>query len=263
MFRSLYTAASGMIAQQLNLDNVAHNLANASTAGFRRRRLQFQDTLYQNMVMPGSAATQQTTVAAGLQIGLGSRTAASEMIQTQGDFTQTGNPLDLMINGQGFFQVRLPSGETAFTRSGAFHLDSQGNVVTADGDPLDPAITVPAGATSVSIGADGTVTVSMPGQDQAQQVGNIQLAFFPNPGGLNSVGKNMFLQTSSSGDPIVGTPGGSEGLGSLQQGMLEQSNVNVVDEFIQMILAQRSYEANSKVVRASDEMYEQLNNIPR
>ena len=263
MFRSLYTAASGMIAQQLNLDNVAHNLANASTAGFRRRRLQFQDTLYQNMVMPGSAATQQTTVAAGLQIGLGSRTAASEMIQTQGDFTQTGNPLDLMINGQGFFQVRLPSGETAFTRSGAFHLDAQGNIVTADGDPLDPAITAPAGATSVSIGADGTVTVSMPGQDQAQQAGNIQLAFFPNPGGLNSVGKNMFLQTSSSGDPIVGTPGGAEGLGSLQQGMLEQSNVNVVDEFIQMILAQRSYEANSKVVRASDEMYEQLNNIPR
>ncbi len=263
MFRSLFTAASGMIAQQLNLDNVAHNLANASTAGFRRRRLQFQDTLYQNMVMPGSAATQQTTVATGLQVGLGSRAAASEVIQTQGDFTQTGNPLDLMINGQGFFQVTLPSGETGYTRSGAFHLDSQGNVVTADGNPLEPAITIPSGATDISIGADGTVTATLPGQTEAQQVGNIQLAYFTNPGGLNSVGQNLLLATTSSGDPIVGTPGGSEGLGTLQQGMLEQSNVNVVDEFIQMILAQRSYEANSRVVRASDEMFQDLNNITR
>jgi flagellar basal-body rod protein FlgG len=263
MFRSLFTAASGMIAQQLNLDNVAHNLSNASTAGFRRRRLQFQDTLYQNMVMPGSAATQQTTVAAGLQIGMGARAAASEVIQSQGDFTQTGNPLDVMINGQGFFQVKTPNGETAYTRSGAFHLDAQGNIVTADGNTLDPSITVPAGATAVSIGADGTVTVTMPGQTQAQQVGNIQLAYFTNPGGLNSVGQNLLLATTSSGDPIVGNPGGSEGLGTLQQGMLEQSNVNVVDEFIQMILAQRSYEANSRVVRASDEMYQDLNNITR
>ena len=147
MFRSLFTAASGMIAQQLNLDNVAHNLANASTAGFRRRRLQFVDTLYQNLIVPGSAATQQTTVAAGLQIGMGAKASASEVIQAQGDFTQTGNPLDLMIQGQGFFQVKLTSGETAYTRSGAFHLDAQGNVVTADGDPIDPAITVPSGAT--------------------------------------------------------------------------------------------------------------------
>lgn len=263
MFRSLFTATSGMIAQQLNLDNVAHNLANASTAGFRRRRLQFQDTLYQNMVMPGSAATQQTTVAAGLQVGLGSRASASEVIQAQGDFTQTGNPLDLMINGQGFFQVTLPTGETAYTRSGAFHMDAQGNVVTADGNPLEPAITIPAGATGVSVGTDGTVTATMPGQTQAQQVGTIQLAYFTNPGGLNSVGQNLLLATTSSGDPIIGNPGGSEGLGSLQQGMLEQSNVNVVDEFIQMILAQRSYEANSRVVRASDEMYQDLNNITR
>jgi len=261
MFRSLYTAASGMIAQQLNLDNVANNLANASTAGFRRRRLQFQDTLYQNMVMPGSAATQQTTVAAGLQVGMGSRASASEVIQAQGDFTQTNNPMDLLINGQGFFQLTLPNGQTAYTRSGAFHLDSQGNMVTADGNPLSPSITIPSGATDVSIGSDGTVTVTLPGQTQAQQVGSIQLAYFTNPGGLNSVGNNLFLATTASGDPIVGTPGGSEGLGSLQQGMLEQSNVNVVDEFIQMILAQRSYEANSRVVRASDDMYSELNNM--
>jgi flagellar basal-body rod protein FlgG len=263
MFRALYTAASGMMAQQLNLDNVANNLSNASTAGFRRRRIQFQDLLYQNMVMPGSAATQQTTVAAGLQVGLGTRSAASEIIQTQGDFSATSNPLDLTIQGQGFFQVRLPSGETAYTRSGTFHLDAQGNVVTSEGDPMEPSITIPPGASSITIGADGTVSVTQPGQQAAEQVGNVQLALFPNPGGLNSIGKNLFLATTASGDPLVGTPGGSEGLGTLQQGYLEQSNVNVVEEFIQMILAQRSYEANSRVVRAADEMYQQLNALGR
>ena len=263
MFRSLFTAASGMIAQQLNLDNIANNLANSSTSGFRRRRLQFQDTIYQNLVMPGSAATQQTNVAAGLQIGLGTKSVASEIIQAQGDFNQTGNPLDLTIQGQGFFQVTLPDGETAYSRSGAFHLDAQGNVVTADGNPISPSITVPTGATAISIGADGTVTVTQPGQTQASQIGNIQLAMFPNPGGLNSVGSNLFLATSSSGDPVVGTPGGTEGLGSLQQGVLEQSNVSVVEEFVQMILAQRSYEANSRVVNAASEMLQQLNTVGR
>ena len=263
MFRSLFTAASGMMAQQLNLDNIANNLANASTAGFRRRRLQFQDLLYQNMIMPGAAATQQTTVVAGLQIGLGTRSAASEMIQSLGDFTNTGNPLDLTIAGQGFFQVNLPSGETAYTRGGTFHLDAQGNLVTAEGDPVEPSITIPADATSITIGSDGTVSVTQPGQQAAQQVGNLQLALFPNPGGLNSVGKNLFLQTTASGDPIIGTPGGSEGLGSIQQGWLEESNVNVVEEFIQMIMAQRSYEANSRVVSAADQMFQQLNNVVR
>lgn len=263
MFRALFTAASGMQAQQTNLDNIANNLSNASTAGFRRRRVQFQDLMYQNVVVPGSASTQQTTVAAGLQVGLGTRSAATEMIQTQGDFNQTGNPLDLTIKGQGFFQVKLPSGETAYTRAGEFHRDSQGNIVTADGDPLEPAITIPADALTVTIGADGTVTVTQPGQTNAQQVGAIQLAMFTNPGGLNSVGKNLFTATSSSGDAVIGTPGGSEGLGSLEQGMLEQSNVNVVEEFIQMILAQRSYEANSRVVRAADDMFQQLNSLTR
>jgi flagellar basal-body rod protein FlgG len=263
MFRSLYTAASGMMAQQLNLDNIANNLSNSSTAGFRRRRLQFQDLIYQNLIMPGTAATQQTTMAAGLQIGLGTRSAASEIIQQQGDFSATGNPLDVVIEGQGFFQVTLPSGETAYTRGGAFHLDSQGNVVTAEGNPIEPSITIPTGATSITIGSDGTVSVTQPGQQAAQQVGNIQLALFPNPGGLNSIGKNLFLATTASGDPIVGTPGGSEGLGTVEQGMLEQSNVNVVDEFIQMILAQRSYEANSRVVNAADQMFQQVNNLGR
>jgi len=261
MFHALYTAASGMTAQQLNLDNISNNLANASTTGFRRRRLQFQDMLYQNLVVPGSAATQQTTVPEGLQVGLGTRSAASEMIQSPGEYTQTDNPLDMAIQGLGFFQVQLPNGQIAYTRSGAFHLDAQGSLVTSDGDPLQPTVTIPTGALSTSIGSDGTVTVTQQGQQQAQQVGTIQLALFPNPGGLNSIGKNLFLATTASGDPIVGTPGGTEGLGTLQQGMLEEANVNIVDEFIQLVLAQRSYEANSKVVRAVDEMLQQVNNM--
>ena len=263
MLRSLYTSASGMMAQQLNLDNIANNLANSGTTGFRRRRLQFQDLVYQNLIMPGAAATQQTTVPTGLQIGLGTRSASSEIIQMQGDFTQTGNPLDLTIQGAGFFQVQLPTGETAYTRAGAFHLDAQGNVVTSDGDPLQPAVTIPTGSSSVTIGAERTVSVTQPGQSAAQEVGTIQLALFPNPGGLNSVGKNLFLATTASGDPVLGTPGGSEGLGSLQQGFLEQSNVNVVEEFVEMILAQRSYESNSRVVQAADQMFQNLNNLGR
>ncbi len=263
MFRSMYTAASGMTAQQMNLDNIANNLSNSSTAGFRRRRLQFQDLLYQNFVMPGAAATQQTTLVAGLQVGLGTRTAASEVIQLQGDFNSTGNPLDLTISGQGFFQVSMPSGEIAYTRSGTFHLDAQGNVVTADGNPIQPGLTIPPGVSSITIGSDGTVSVTQAGQSAAQQVGQIQLALFPNPGGLNSIGKNLFLATTASGDPIVGTPGGTEGLGAIEQGVLEGSNVNVVEEFIQMIMAQRSYEANSRVVSAADQMFQQLNNLGR
>ncbi len=263
MFRALNTAATGMVAQQLNLDNIANNLSNSSTAGFRRRRVQFQDLLYQSTVMPGAAATQNTTVASGLQVGLGTRPNASEVIHVQGEFTSTGNPLDLAIQGAGFFQVKLPDGETAYTRAGMFHLDNQGNMVTADGNPLDPAITIPADATNITIGSDGTVSVTQPGQTQAQQVGSIQLANFQSPGGLNSVGGNLYLATTASGDPIVGTPGGSDGLGSLQQGTLEQSNVDVVQEFIQMILAQRSYEANSRVVTAADQMLQQLNSLSR
>jgi flagellar basal-body rod protein FlgG len=261
MFRALYTAASGMVAQELNLDNVANNLANASTGGFRRRRLQFQDLLYQSMVAPGSAATQQTTVSSGLEIGLGTRTASTEILQNQGDFSSTDNPLDLVIQGQGFFQIRQPNGDIAYTRSGSFHLDQNRNIVTADGNPLEPAVTIPADALTINIGADGTVSVTEPGQTQAAQVGSIQLALFPNPGGLISLGKNLFTPTTASGQPIVGTPGGSDGLGTLQQGMVEQSNVNVVDEFIDMILTQRAYEANSRVVRAADQMFQDLNNV--
>lgn len=263
MLRALYTGASGMSTQESNLENVANNLANSSTAGFRKRRLQFEDLLYQNVVMPGTASTQQTTVAAGLQIGLGARSAASEIVDTQGDFSQTGNSLDLAINGAGFFQVTLPSGQTAYTRSGSFHLDAQGNIVTADGYPMIPGVTIPPNATSITIGQDGTVSVTTPGQTAAQQVGSIQVAVFPNSGGLNSVGGNLFLQTTASGDPTVGTPGGSEGEGTIQQGYIEQSNVDVVEEFIQMIVAQRSYEASSRVVQAADEMFQGINNLGR
>jgi flagellar basal-body rod protein FlgG len=260
MFRSLYTAASGMTAQQTNLDNVANNLSNANTAGFRKRRVQFQDLIYQNMVTPGAAATQQT-VSAGLQIGLGTRAAATEILQSQGDFQQTGNSLDFAIQGLGYFQVLTPSGQIAYTRSGSFHLDSSGNIVTSDGDALQPAITIPADATAITVGADGTVSVTQPNQTQSQQIGQIQLATFPNPGGLNSIGANLLLPTSSSGDPIVGNPGGPEGLGTLVQGSLEQSNVNTVEEFIQMILAQRSYEANSQVAKAADQMFQEVNQL--
>ena len=263
MIRALYTAASGMQAQEMNLDNVANNLANSSTAGFRSRRLQFEDLIYQNLIMPGAAASQQTTVVAGLQIGLGTRSAASEVIQTQGDFTQTGNPLDLTIQGQGFFQVLLPDGQTAYTRAGGFHLDASGNLVTQDGNPVQPNITIPQGATSVTVAADGTISVTVAGQTAAQQVGTLQLALFNNPGGLNSTGNNLFLATTASGDPIIGTAGGSEGLGSIVQGMLEQSNVSVVDEFVNMIVAQRSYEASSRVVNAADQMLQDINSLGR
>jgi flagellar basal-body rod protein FlgG len=261
MFHALYTAASGMTAQQLNLDNIANNLANSSTNGFQSRRVQFSDLLYQSDVMPGAAATQQTTVAAGLQIGLGTRAGNTEIVQTQGDLSSTGNPLDFAIQGNGFFQILLPNGQIGYTRAGSFQPDSQGNLVTANGNALQPAITIPASATNITVGSDGTVSATLPGQTQAQQVGTIQLASFANPGGLNSIGNNIYLSTTASGNPVVGTPGGTDGLGTIQQGMLEQANVNVVDEFVNMILAQRSYESNSRVVKAADEMLQQLNQL--
>ncbi|MCC6389695.1 MAG: flagellar basal-body rod protein FlgG [Bryobacterales bacterium] len=263
MIRSLYSAGSGMVAQQMNVDNIAHNLANANTVGFKMRRTQFQDLLYQSLVQPGAAAGAQTVVPSGLQVGLGTRPAANEILFTQGNFASTDNPLDLVIQGKGFFQIRRPSGELAYTRSGEFHLDRDGNVVTSDGDPLEPQITLPPEAQSITIASDGTVSYSLPGQTAVQQAGQIQLANFPNPAGLNSLGKNLFAPTDASGEPTLGNPGGQEGLGTLQQGYLEQSNVSVVEEFINLIVSQRAYEANSKVVRASDEMYQQVNNMTR
>lgn len=261
MFRALYTAASGMSAQQTNLDNIANNLSNANTTGFQQRQVNFTDLLYQNTVMPGAAATQQTLVSTGLQIGLGTRPGATEIIQTQGEFTTTNNPLDMAISGAGFFQILTPNGQLAYTRDGSFTTNAQGQLVTAHGDQLQPAITIPPGALSVTVGSDGTVSVTQSGQTTATQVGVIQTALFINPGGLNAVGNNMYLPTEASGEPVVGTPGSADGLGTIQQGMLEQSNVSVINQFVAMILAQRSYESNSRVVKAADEMLQQLNQL--
>lgn len=252
-----------MTAQQMNVDNIAHNLANANTTGFKLRRAQFQDLLYQNLVQPGASAGQQTVIPTGLQLGLGTRAASNEIVFTQGDFSATGNPMDVVIQGKGFFQVRRTSGELAYTRAGTFHLDRDGNMVTSDGDPIEPQITIPQGAQSITIATDGTVSYMMPGQTTAQLGGQIQLASFINPAGLNSVGRNLYTPTNASGDPIVGNPGGQEGLGTLLQGYVEQSNVSVVDEFVNLIVSQRAYEANSKVVKAADEMYQQVNNLSR
>jgi len=263
MIRALYSAGSGMSAQQTNVDNIAHNLANANTVGFKMRRAQFQDLLYQNLVQPGAAAGTQTVVPSGLQIGLGARTSSNEIIFSQGSFQQTSNPLDLVIEGRGFFQVRRPTGELAYTRAGQFQLNRDGILVTGDGDPLEPQITIPAEAQSITVAPDGTVSFLQSGQTAAQLAGQIQLATFVNPAGMNMIGRNLYLPTDASGEPTVGNPGGQEGTGNLLQGYTEQSNVSVVEEFINLITSQRAYEANSKVVRAADEMYQQINNITR
>jgi flagellar basal-body rod protein FlgG len=262
MIRALYTAASGMSAQQANLDTVANNLANSATAGFRRRRLQFEDMIYQNLITPGSAQSQQT-MSAGLQIGLGTRSTATEMIMTQGDFNQTGNPLDVAIQGEGFFQISRPDGTIAYTRAGSFHQNGQGAIVTADGDPLTPAITIPPGSTSITISPYGVVSATLPGQTASSQLGTIQLATFANPSGLNSIGGSLFQQTLSSGNAVTDNPGGNSGVGTLQSTYLENSNVDVVAEFVQMILAQRAYESNSKVIHVADDMYSQINGLIR
>jgi flagellar basal-body rod protein FlgG len=198
-----------------------------------------------------------------LQVGLGTKSAASEVIMTQGDFNQTGNTLDVAIQGAGFFQVSKPDGTIAYTRAGNFHMNNQGTIVTADGDPILPAITVPSNATSITISQYGVVSATLPGQTNAAQLGTLQLATFANPGGLNSVGSNLLEQTASSGNPITDTPGGTSGMGTLQQGYLENSNVDVVAEFVQMILAQRAYESNSKVIHVADDMYSQINGLIR
>jgi flagellar basal-body rod protein FlgG len=263
MIRALYSAASGMKAQELNIDNIANNLSNANTVGYKTRRAQFQDLMYQSVLAPGTAAGQSTVVPTGLQLGLGTRAASNEMVFTQGAFSQTSNPLDMVIQGNGFFQVSLPSGELAYTRAGQFSLDKNGIVVNSAGNALQPQITIPANAQAITVASDGTVSYTLPNQTAAQQAGQIQLANFQNPAGLNSLGSGLYSPTDASGDPVVGPPGGSEGMGALLQGYTENSNVSIVDEFINMIQAQRGYEANSKVVTAADNMYQEVNNLQR
>jgi len=247
-----------MELQQRNLDNIANNIANASTVGFKRSRLEFQDMLYQNLRMPGGAATASTALPVGLQIGMGARAISSERLFLQGDFKQTENPLDLVIEGNGFFQVRMSNGDLAYTRAGSFHMNEQGQVVTASGDQLEPAITIPNNVTGITIGTDGTVSVMQTGQTAAQPVGQIQLATFANPAGLEAIGRNLFKENGSSGQAVSGTPD-ADGFGRINQGYIENSNVSVVEELVAMIAAQRAYETNSKVITAADHMLSTIN----
>lgn len=262
MIRALYTSSSGMQAQQLNLDAIANNLSNVNTAGFKRTRVDFQDLLYQTFRAPGTAGSQGTTIPTGIQVGHGTRPVATQRIFSQGDFQQTENPLDLVIEDAGFFQVLRPDGTTAYTRSGAFKKDGTGRIVTSDGFPMQPGITVPGDATSLTVGSDGTVSVTLPGQSAAQQIGTIQLARFINPAGLSAVGRSLFVPTAASGDPIVANAG-TDGMGTLAQGFLEMSNVKVVEEMVAMITSQRAYEANSKAIQTADEMLSMTNNMRR
>lgn len=258
MSQALFTAATGMELQQRNLDNIANNIANSSTVGFKRSRLEFQDMLYQNLRMPGGAASASTALPVGLQIGMGARAVSSERLFLQGDFKQTENPLDLVVEGNGFFQVRMTNGELAYTRAGSFHLNEQGQVVTASGDQLEPAITIPNNVTGITIGTDGTVSVLQSGQTAAQPVGQIQLAAFANPAGLEAIGRNLFKENGSSGQAVSGTPDAA-GFGRINQGYIENSNVSVVEELVAMIAAQRAYETNSKVITAADHMLNTIN----
>ncbi|MBA3903437.1 MAG: flagellar basal-body rod protein FlgG [Rhodocyclaceae bacterium] len=257
MIRSLWIAKTGLDAQQTQLDIISNNLANVSTNGFKRARAVFEDLLYQTLRQPGASSSAQTQIPSGLQIGTGVRPIATERIFTQGNLTQTGNSLDVAIQGPGFFQIQLPDGTIAYTRDGAFQKDSQGQIVTSNGYTLSPAITIPSNATSVTIGTDGVVTVLQSGSPNPVQVGQIQLANFVNPGGLQSTGQNLYVETASSGTATPNTPG-TNGVGLLNQGYTETSNVNVVEELVNMIQTQRAYEINSRAIQTSDQMLTKL-----
>jgi flagellar basal-body rod protein FlgG len=262
MIRALYTAASGMMAQQANIDNVAHNLANVNTAGFKKSHMEFEDLVYQTTRVAGAPTSTSGEAPIGLEMGLGTRAVANSRDFVSGNLRQTGGTLDMAIEGAGFFQITLPTGDTGYTRAGSLHRDSQGLVVTAEGFALEPQITVPANATSVSISKDGIVSASVPGQTAAQQLGTVELAIFQNAAGLQAMGGNLFTATSAAGEQEVGAPA-SDGRGSIVQGMVEDSNVSVVEEMVNMILGQRAYEANSRVIKAADEMLSQVNNLVR
>jgi flagellar basal-body rod protein FlgG len=260
--RALWTAATGMHAQQVTLDVISNNLANVQTAGFKRSRVDFQDLVYEILQAPGATSAQGQEVPSGFQVGHGSRAVATQRLFIKGDLQQTGNSLDLAIEGDGFFQVELPSGDIGYTRAGAFKKNSQGQMVTSDGFAVQPQITIPQSATSVTIGVDGTVSVVQAGQAQPQTVGTIELVRFINPAGLESQGRNLFLPTQASGDATPGAPG-RDGIGTLLQGFVEGSNVNVVEEMVGMIVTQRAYEINSRAIRTADEMMQTANNLVR
>lgn len=257
--RSLNIAATGLAAQQIHVDTISHNLANMTTTGYKAERPEFQDLLYQDLRRAGSNSTDQGTILpVGVQIGLGVKTGAIARNTGQGTVQATENPLDIAVQGKGYFQIELPDGTTAYTRDGAFKLSDQGIIVTRDGFTLQPAITVPDDAISVSINRSGEVEVIVQGQTDPQQLGQLEMASFINPAGLNPTGDNMFLETAASGNPILGNPA-EDGMGSLLQGYLENSNVNPVSEITELIVAQRAYEMNTKVLTASDQMLQNLN----
>ncbi|MES0874128.1 flagellar basal-body rod protein FlgG [Sinimarinibacterium thermocellulolyticum] len=259
MNQSLWVAKTGLDAQQTRMSLIANNLANVNTTGFKRGRASFQDLIYQTVRQPGAQTSQQTQAPSGLMVGTGTQVVSTEKLFAQGNLLQTNNPLDLAINGRGFFEVRLPDGSAAYTRDGSFQVDGQGQMVTASGYPLQPGITIPPNAQSVTIGSDGTVSVQLAGEAAPQQVGSITVADFINPAGLQPRGENLFAETAASGAPQTGAPGQS-GLGLLIQGSLESSNVNVVEELVNMIETQRAYEMNSKAISTTDQMLAYVSN---
>lgn len=258
MSSAMNTAATGLMAQDMRMKVISNNLANVNTTGFKKDRAQFETLLYQNVRQVGAQTTQETQLSTGLSVGTGVRVVGTSRVDTQGSVITTDNPLDIAINGQGFFQIQLPDGRTAYTRDGSFKLDSEGRLVNASGYLLEPNITIPQGSTSVTIGSDGIVTIMPPGETEAVQVGQIQTVNFINPTGLQPIGENLLIESPSSGAPLVGTPG-LDGLGLLMQGALEGSNVNVVQELVDMIETQRAYEVNSKVISSADEMLRYVN----
>jgi len=262
MMRGLWTAATGMETQQTNIDVTANNLANVNTAGFKKSRANFEDLIYQTMKHPGTLSASGSEIPTGIQIGHGARTSSVEKIFTEGNLKRTGRELDLAIEGKGFFVITLPDGSEAYTRDGSFKLNSSGELVTADGYRLSPPITIPSDTVNITVSEDGTVSVLQAGATAMTQVGTIQLVNFINPSGLKAIGKNLFKETASSGAPIAGTPG-TNGLGTISQGFLEMSNVNVVEEMVNLIVGQRAYEANSKSIQTADAMLATAINVKR
>lgn len=262
MMRAMWSGATGMRAQEMNVDVIANNLANVNTSGFKKSRVDFQDLLYSTLRAAGTEVSTGLQIPTGIQVGNGTKPVATQRVFSQGDFMQTGNALDIVIEGDGFFQVMMPDGNTAYTRDGAFKIDSNGKIVNSDGFVMQPEITIPSDATEVTIGIDGTVTAVQSGQSSPQSLGSIELVKFVNPAGLKSLGKNLYGVTEASGDPITGTPG-TEGIGMLTQGYLEMSNVKVVEEMVNMIIAQRAYEINSRSIQTADNMLQMANALRR
>lgn len=260
VMRSLRSAATGMVAQQTHIDIIAHNMANVGTTGFRRSRAEFQDLIYQQVRRPGGQNANGGVLPTGVQIGQGVRTVSTEIMNTQGALLQTGNPLDLAIEGDGYFQVTRADGSQAFTRAGNLKVDPDGRLVTVDGEAIEPAINIPIDATGVSIAADGTISVTQAGSAEQQQAGQLQVARFPNSGGLEALGRSLFRQTPASGQPTIAAPG-EQGTGTIAQGFLEGSNVEVVNEMIDLISSQRAYELNQRVITASDEMLRRASEV--